>query len=565
MNSDTPADTSTHLRQIYKLLVLYRWFSLAPALILLQWGDIAHQTLSLALLLAAAGSTLLITLFPARLNHWLRRWPPLLVVDLAYCLTIVALSGGSRSPYYLFSLSPVLAGAFFFHVRGGLLMATAFATLYLPASLAGRATLDVPAFIAQIAGVYLIGGIFGYQPSLHDQLSTTHSELARTHRDLEVIHELTLSMQSAADVSEVEERVLDAVTRDLGFAGAIIALVDQNEGVITSWLGKSRNGRILLAGGLPHPGRVPLAPEGGPIAQCLLDGRARLSVEDVRTSNEQINAHLATAPYHLLPMLLREHAVGVLLVEAAGADDAARLQSLQAIAGQAAVAVGTTMLCIDRAQRLAVQDERLRIAQDIHDTTSQTLFGLHYALNACAKLLPDHPGQVKAELENLDRLAETARVQVRHSILNLWPSEITAERFTADLQKFVHDHCRADGLELAITVRGEFHRLPPGSRRGLYRIAQEAITNVTQHAAAAHASVCMEVGSAEVLLTIRDDGRGFDPVAALARERNREHFGLRGIQERTLALGGIAEFLSHPGAGTTVMVTLPRGGEAGNG
>jgi signal transduction histidine kinase len=260
-------------------------------------------------------------------------------------------------------------------------------------------------------------------------------------------------------------------------------------------------------------------------------------------------------------MLLREHPVGVLLVEAADYDDPTRLQSLQAIASQAAVAVGTTMMCIDRAQRLAVQDERLRIAQDIHDTSSQTLFGLHYALQACVKLLPDHPGQVKAELENLSQMADTARTQVRQSILNLWPTAITAERFTADLQKFTREHCRAESLDLTIEVRGGFQRLSPGVRRGLYRIAQEAITNVAQHAAASQVSICLDVQPGEALLTVRDNGRGFNPASALARERDREHFGLRGIQDRAAALGGVAEFLSQPGAGTTVMMTLPLNGD----
>jgi signal transduction histidine kinase len=220
------------------------------------------------------------------------------------------------------------------------------------------------------------------------------------------------------------------------------------------------------------------------------------------------------------------------------------------------------MLCIDRAQRLAVQDERLRIAQDIHDTTSQTLFGLHYALDACAKLLPDRPAQVKTELEGLSRVAETARGELRQSILNLWPSEMTAERFSADLLQYVQDYCRAGGLTLDVSVRGDFERLAAGVRRGLYRIAQEAVVNIARHAAASHASICLEVRPAEAALAVRDDGRGFDPATALARERSREHFGLRSIQERAAALGGQAEFLSQPNGGTTVLVTLPVDGAA---
>jgi signal transduction histidine kinase len=159
-------------------------------------------------------------------------------------------------------------------------------------------------------------------------------------------------------------------------------------------------------------------------------------------------------------------------------------------------------------------------------------------------------------------VAETARGELRQSILNLWPSELTAERFSADLHRYVRDYCRGGGLILEVSVRGDFARLPAGVRRSLYRIAQEALVNIARHAAASRADICLEVRPAEVALAVRDDGRGFDPATALTREHGREHFGLRSIQERAAALGGEAEFLSQPSGGTTVLVTLPVDGAA---
>lgn len=560
MNTLRRSSELTNSQHVFQLLLAYRWFSLIPPLLALVAGWPNNQTLSVVALGGAVAANLFITLLPAQLNAALRRRPWLITLDLFFCAALVSVTDGWNTPYYLYTFSPLLAAAFFFYLRGAGLTAAGMAALFIIVGLR-TAEPDVVRLVAAVVGFFLISGAFGYATTLLSRLQNSHTHLDHALRDLEVIHQLTLAMQSAADVYEVEETILQAVTHDLEFSGAIMALVDQNEGVITSWLGKTRDGRILFAGGLPHPARVPLTPDGGDIAQCLLAGQPHFSVHHVFTADEQVSQYLGPRPYHLFPMLLREHPVGILLVEATPQDNPTRLHSLQAIASQAAVAVGTTLLCIDRAQRLAVQDERLRIAQDIHDTTSQTLFGLHYALQACVKLLPDHPGQVKAELENLSELAETARAQVRQSILNLWPTAITAERFTTDLQKFTREHCRVNALELTIAIRGDFQRLSPGTRRGLYRISQEAITNVTQHAAAAQVSICLAVQPGEALLTVRDDGRGFDPAPALARERNREHFGLRGIQDRALALGGLAEFLSQPGAGTTVMVILPLNGD----
>jgi signal transduction histidine kinase len=355
----------------------------------------------------------------------------------------------------------------------------------------------------------------------------------------------------------VEERVLEAITGDLGFRRAVIALVDQNERVITSWLGKARDGQALFAGGLPHPARIPLTPEGGPIAQCLLDGQAQFSVKDVRTSNERVDAQLNTESYHIFPMLLREHPVGVLLVDASEGEESLRLNSLQAIASQAAVAVGTTMLCIDRAQRLAIQDERIRIAREIHDTVSQSLFGLTYSLDACIKLLPEQADTVRAELVNLLNLAQDTRDEVRQSILDIWPSELTAQRFADDLHRFVAETCRTSQLEVGIDIRGDFNTVPPRARRSLYRIAQEALTNIVRHAAAQKAQVCLDVAEGQAMLSVRDDGRGFDPALAMAREFNRERFGLLGIRDRVTSLDGVLEVLSHPGAGAALLVNIP--------
>src|SRR5574341_1083175 len=543
----------TNTRHVFRLLVLYRWLSLIPAFLALAANRDGVLTRSAVVLLGAALVNLLITLLPSQLNAIVRLWPWLLAPDVLFCAVFAGLTGGWSTPYYLYALSPLLAAAFFFEMRGALLGASGMAVLFVVAGL-WSAPLDQNwlRLVAQVVGFFLIAGAFGYATTLLTRLQASHAELNRMHRDLEVIHSLTVSLQSASDINEVEERVLTAVTGDLGFPQAVIALVDQNERVITSWLGKALDGHALFAGGLPHPARVPLAPEAGLIARCLLDGQAHLSACEAFTSDDQVNRYLGSKPYHIFPMLLREHPVGVLLVEASKKEDPARLESLQAIASQAAVAVGTTLLCIDRAQRLAVQDERVRIAREIHDTVSQSLFGITSSLDACVKLLPERPDTVKVELSSLSSLAQVTRDELRQSILNIWPSELTAERFASDLRRYA-----AGALDFAIDVRGDFGLLSPRAKRSLYRIAQEALNNIVRHAAAGRAWVCLDVVNGEALLAVRDDGRGFDPDVALAREYDRERFGLRGIRDRAGSLGGTSEFVSRPGAGAMVLVTIP--------
>jgi signal transduction histidine kinase len=101
-----------------------------------------------------------------------------------------------------------------------------------------------------------------------------------------------------------------------------------------------------------------------------------------------------------------------------------RESTLMTVANQAALALGTTILCIDRARRLAVETERNRIARDIHDTVVQSLFGVVYSLDACINMLPARAEEVRNELIELRSLATSAHDEVRRSIFDLWPSAL---------------------------------------------------------------------------------------------------------------------------------------------
>jgi signal transduction histidine kinase len=547
-------------RRVFTYLILFRWLSLIPPLLTLFIND--QKGLSTFMLLIAVSINALFSLFHRQLNQILHRRAWLLIIDLSLVAGLVAMTGGWRSPYYLYALSPLLAAAYFFQLRGAVLATTSFLPLYLAGVLVTATLNDIPldwlAIITAVVGSYLISGVFGYASTLISRLRATRDDLTHAHRDLEVIHDLTISLQSAADVKEVQERVLEAVTMNLGFKRAVVGLVDQEKNIISGWLGRVRDGQMLSIGGLPHPAQIPLSPAGGHVAEALMTQQVCQTASNPGTVDSWINTHFGITFCRIFPMVLREHPVGVLLVDAAESEeDPARLKSLGSIASQAAVAIGTTMMCIDRAQRLAVQEERLRIAQDIHDTVSQSLFGIVYTLDGSIKLLPKQPDAAIPELERALRVAQETHNEVRQSILNMWPSEITADRFADGLHKYMADICQADGLELTIEVRGDFEYLSTQARRGLYRIAQEALANTAHHSVASQANIRLEVTANQTKMAITDNGRGFDPDEALVREYDREHFGLRGMQERAEALGGVCEFHSQPDTGTSVIVDLP--------
>jgi signal transduction histidine kinase len=545
---------------VFRLLILYRWISLVPPLVALLLGarDVgANQVVALAV---AAGLNVVITFAYRRLNRSVLEQPWLLGIDLLLTAGLVAWTGGWQTPYYLYVLSPLFAAAFLFQLRGALLAAGGFAMLYLAAVLVAYAANNVPpnwlTVATAVVGAILIGVAFGFSSDLVQRLRLARDELAEAHRDLQVIHDLTVSLQSAADVTEVEERVLEAVTRELAYPRAFVALVDQSSSTITAWMGRARDG--MLEGTLPHSAQLAIKDSAGSVGQALTGGRRQLMSDGPLTADEKIDGLLGLGTTHVFPLMLREHSVGVLLVDASeGRDDPTRLQSLEAIANQAAVSLGTTILCIDRAQRLAVQEERIRIAHDIHDTVSQSLFGIVYTLDGCLKLLPGQPEAVEPELRRVLTAAEETRAEIRKSILDMWPSEMTSELFVADLRKYVNGICQANDLQIDFNVSEGFSRLSSRARRGLYRISQEALANIAHHAATDRAQVCVEVLADRAMLSIRDNGRGFDPEVALRRAYGRDHFGLWGMQERARSLNGSCEINSQPGAGTSIVVDIP--------
>jgi signal transduction histidine kinase len=230
---------------------------------------------------------------------------------------------------------------------------------------------------------------------------------------------------------------------------------------------------------------------------------------------------------------------------------------LEAIARQTAVTMGTMMTRLRHAKESAVQEERTRIALDLHDTISQSLFGLVYTLQGCIKLLPENPQAIQPELEWALATAQDVRKKIRATIHDMWPTELTAHQFENDLRTYAADVLQAADLEILFDIRGEFNTLSPPVRRGMYRICQESLTNIVHHAGANQSKICVDIADGRARIILRDNGRGFDPATAFTRNFKGEHFGLRGMHERAASLGGTFEIFSNIGAGTSILIDVP--------
>jgi signal transduction histidine kinase len=202
----------------------------------------------------------------------------------------------------------------------------------------------------------------------------------------------------------------------------------------------------------------------------------------------------------------------------------------------------------------AVAEERGRLARDLHDSVTQSLFAVTmYADAADRHLAKDQADMAAGNVRKLRRTAREALGEMRLLVYELRPLILEVEGLETALET------RLEAVEKRAGLQTEFmvdvgDRLPHEIEEGLYRIAQESLNNILKHAQAKRVIVSLSFStrSNSVILEITDDGVGFDPVVA------QEHggLGLRGIAERADQMGARLELVSEPGAGTTVRVQL---------
>jgi signal transduction histidine kinase len=201
---------------------------------------------------------------------------------------------------------------------------------------------------------------------------------------------------------------------------------------------------------------------------------------------------------------------------------------------------------LDRQER-----ERQLVAYEIHDGLAQYLSAAIMHLETYAAGLPGGGGS-NGHLNEVLRLLREATAEARHLISGLRPPALDELGLIEAIETLVADAAlEIPSIDFEPDLAGE--RLPPDLETTLFRITQESLTNIRRHAQATRASITLRRRSdGGILLTIADDGQGFDPTAIPP-----QHFGLEGIRQRAGLLGGIATVTSAPGQGTVVEVMLP--------
>jgi len=232
------------------------------------------------------------------------------------------------------------------------------------------------------------------------------------------------------------------------------------------------------------------------------------------------------------------------------------LRLAMAVANQAALAVESARLR-EQAEQAAAMAERGRLARELHDSVTQSLYSVTMYAEAAARLMP--PGyQAAAEhLRDARDTAQEALREMRLLIYQLRPAAVEQGGLAVALQLRLDAVERRGGIHAELAVEGE-DRLPAGVQAELHQVAQEALNNALKHAHAQRVQVRLNFGEAAARLEVEDDGVGFD----LAAVHGGGGLGLSGMQERVQKIGGRLDIKSAPGHGTKVEVEVPTGGRA---
>ncbi|AEG16228.1 histidine kinase [Desulfofundulus sp. TPOSR] len=204
----------------------------------------------------------------------------------------------------------------------------------------------------------------------------------------------------------------------------------------------------------------------------------------------------------------------------------------------------------------AQEEERKRVAREIHDGPAQMMANIVMRAEFCLKLLEIDPARLKEELNALRELVRQSLQDVRKIIFDLRPMVLDDLGLVAALKRYVADFREQYGIAAEFSFFGQDRRLPVSTEVTLFRIVQECLNNVRKHAEARSVLIKMEVLPERVNLLVRDDGKGFD-LEEVKNSSRPEGYGLINIRERAQLLNGSVQINTAPGRGTAVYVTVP--------
>lgn len=417
------------------------------------------------------------------------------------------------------------------------------------------------------------------------ELQRKTEELQRKTTELSALFDASKALTSTLDVETIFSAIVHKTKDIVGPAdGAALLLWDSRSErlVPRASLGFDFGtlSQVRLKAGEAAAGKV--FQSGEPL--MLADEEVPVSREDMSPDNHRLFSRSRLGPEQArqvicVPLIAKDVTTGALIAynfDSPGSFSRSDVQALQALADQAAVAVENARLYEEVQQKeeqrrqlldkviLAQEEERKRVARELHDEIGQALTALVMGLGSAEESLPPELVELKTRLAGIrDLTADTLR-EIRRLMLDLRPTLLDDLGLIPALSWYVDSHLARARIEMRFETDGFKRRLPSHLETVLFRVIQEAITNIAKHSGATSARIRLELKDSAVSAVVEDDGRGFD--VALARQGGDKGLGLGllGMEERVTLLGGAFRVESEPGRGTRLGLRIPLPGQKEN-
>ncbi|MDX2077105.1 MAG: GAF domain-containing protein [bacterium] len=365
------------------------------------------------------------------------------------------------------------------------------------------------------------------------------------HTFTEALRKTLTTMSSTLDLDKILDHILNTVGQVTAYDGANVLLVESNVVRVVRQTGY-KDQRLEKNWLNEHIPGMKLA-----ILQQLMDMGKPVAIANISTSPlwigfpglEWVHSNV------IAPIRANGKILGFLSLDSATPEFFTEIHAerLQTFADQAAIAIQNAGL-LDRAKRSAVLAERNRLASELHDTISQALWSMSLIAERLPTIWEINKDEGRHSLSIMNELAKNALEEMRLLLLELRPASLTHAKLGDLIRQVATIITNRTGLKITVHTNKQ-DPLPEDVHFALYRVAQEALNNITLHASASHVEVIFNSELGQVDLSIQDNGIGFNP-----EEIATGHFGLSIMGDRIKTIGGTLNIISRRGEGTLIKV-----------
>jgi signal transduction histidine kinase len=400
----------------------------------------------------------------------------------------------------------------------------------------------------------------GNLASIIEQLTFTQHSLEQ----LTFLHETSQALTSTLDLRQVLDNTMQLATEILDAQASTLMLIDEQSGELVFDIPYGEKRELLRSYRMPMEEGIAgwVAKHGKPaiVNDTATDQRFSRGT-DVRTG-------FLTQSVICVPLQIKDRTIGVL--EALNkissdhfSDDDLRL--LSTLAAQAATAIENARLyrslSEERDKIIRVQEEARRaLARDLHDSTLQSLSSISMSIDYVKQLLEHEPSSASQELERAQAMVKQASKEARILLFELRPIVLETQGLVRALETYM-EQLQSDSFPtFHFESSGFKDRLSPEVEATAFIVVQEAVNNARKHSEARNVWLNLTPNADQLLITVEDDGKGFDLKAAQNNANRGGHLGLVSMQERAQLIEAKLEILTEPGHGTKVTLGVPRRG-----